>query len=84
MDAFWAYEYKKHGTCALDMQSTNSVPKYFKKALELADRYNIAKLIAPQGIVPGNTYGFDRIHRAITTGLGATAHTTCAHNPVST
>jgi ribonuclease T2 len=82
-DDFWQHEWYKHGTCALNTNSTNSLPKYFSKSLKLLHKYNIGKILAKSGITPDNTYKFDDIIHAIDRALGVKVKVRCAINSVS-
>lgn len=41
--AFWKGQWRKHGSCAADLFNYNA-NEYFRKAIELAKRYNIKKI----------------------------------------
>lgn len=51
---FWAYEWKKHGTCA-DVDGTRSLAGYFTKAVDLAHRYSISSILENSNITPNAT-----------------------------
>lgn len=36
-----SYEWRKHGSCAYSVAEVNTILKYFKKVLQLAEQYNV-------------------------------------------
>jgi ribonuclease T2 len=80
---FWKYQYKKHGTCASDVERVNSLKKYFLTAIELLDEYNVGKFFEDAGIFPGNTYKFQQISNAIKNNIGTSTFVKCIYEPVS-
>lgn len=82
-DSFWNYEWKKHGTCALGHAGTNSLKKYFNKALELLDDYNMARIFEEANIQPGHEYEYNRIVQALSNALGVNGFLGCGKPPVS-
>lgn len=55
---FWSYEWRKHGTCALDHEELDSQFKYFQRALEIAKSKNMKDVLGASGIVPSLQTGF--------------------------
>jgi ribonuclease T2 len=80
---FWLYQYSKHGTCASDNEGINTLRKYFRKAIDLLDQYNVGKILEDNGIIPGYKYNFNQFSQAIQTTLGSGVYLICAHNSVS-
>lgn len=42
---FWSLEWDRHGTCMLDHQEFNTQIKYFEKALEWSQEYNMKDIL---------------------------------------
>lgn len=55
-DYFWAHEFEKHGTCALDVLPNQTA--YFSTALDLRAKYDVTKAMTAAGLPPSNTAGF--------------------------
>ncbi|KAJ8664605.1 hypothetical protein QAD02_006267 [Eretmocerus hayati] len=53
-DAFWAYQYRKHGTVASEIAQVNTPLKYFEKILKLLEHYNIGKILQNLEVLPGS------------------------------
>lgn len=81
-ESFWGYEYKKHGSCALDLDSTNSVSKYFAKSLELLDKYNVGMALKQSNIHPGGQYTTLQVYQALQRVFGKNVKMQCKSNPV--
>lgn len=81
-ESFWSYEWSKHGTCALELESTNSVPKYFSKTIRLLDQYNVGTIFAESGIVAGRAYHYKDLFKVIENTIGVKTFINCATNPV--
>ncbi|KQK15082.1 ribonuclease 1 [Brachypodium distachyon] len=71
---FWAYEWKKHGTCSGLAQHD-----YFQAALRLKAQHNLTGILAQAGIVPSDdkTYFLSSIRDAIKEGTGFKANLEC-------
>ena len=82
-ESFWNHEWSKHGTCSLNLESTNTEKKYFQKALELHDRYNIRNVLEEANIVTGEKYPVKSILDAINQSWGVNAQVTCGQNTVN-
>ena len=80
---FWGHEWKKHGTCALDLENTNSLPKYFTKSIQMIDEHNAGEILRRNGITPGKKYKIDDILRVLKTSLGVNVFVSCSTNTVS-
>lgn len=50
---FWSIEWRKHETCGKLVPSVNSTKKYFAKAIELSNVYNLTRILGESGIRPG-------------------------------
>ena len=51
--SFWAHEWEKHGTCALDIFENEY--DYFNKTISLNRDLGLASALRAAGIVPGDT-----------------------------
>lgn len=80
---FWRYQWKKHGTCAVDVESTNSEFKYFKKALELSNKFNIRKILEQSQIKPGQKANIHSYIEAVRGVTGKYGLITCFYDRVS-
>lgn len=80
---FWNYEWLKHGTCATELNETNTSEKYFSKTLQLLSKGNMTALLEKVHIQPGNQYDYNSILDAINNGLGVEGQIGCGKNPVS-
>lgn len=83
-EEFWSHEWKKHGTCALDLEATNTLPKFFSKAVSLLHKNNMGLILSKSGISPGQKYDFHQIINVITNVFGVHGYIECALDPVST
>ncbi|CAH1100302.1 unnamed protein product [Psylliodes chrysocephalus] len=64
--SFWRHEWTKHGTCASTLPQLNSIPNFFKKALEWNKAQNIADMLTQSKITPGqNGYHVEQIANAV-------------------
>ena len=81
---FWQHEWEKHGTCAMDIKNISSEIRYFKKGLELFDKYDMKRILAIAKILPGQKYHYDFYLNALRQILGTNAFIECQTNPVST
>ncbi|XP_055295241.1 ribonuclease Oy-like [Sitodiplosis mosellana] len=77
-DAFWKYEWQKHGTCAHTHDSLNTEVKYFGQALDWSQRYSISELLSKSIISPGARYNFTSIHNAFKSAINVSAVISCA------
>lgn len=82
-DAFWTHEWKKHGSCAGEVETMNSVSNYFSESLRLLNQYNVGSILEQSEIVPGKTYELNRIHNAMKIGLRVNPFISCSTNKVS-
>ncbi|XP_065223909.1 ribonuclease T2-like [Planococcus citri] len=53
--SLWKHEWKKHGACALQIESLNTQLKYFQRTLELYKQYNVTKALKDCGIHPDDS-----------------------------
>ncbi|XP_058790236.1 ribonuclease Phyb-like [Phymastichus coffea] len=83
IDSFWSHEWSKHGTCAMALESTNTLPKYFSKSLQLLDQYNLGVVLADSGIIPGKTYNYSDLFTVIQNTLGVKTYIKCATNNIT-
>lgn len=68
-DTFYAHEWEKHGTCAMDLFDTEK--EYFQSTVNLNKRLDIAGLLADAGITPGTkAYKKTAVKAAIKAGTG--------------
>ncbi|XP_014300193.2 ribonuclease Oy-like [Microplitis demolitor] len=76
-ESFWDYEWSKHGTCGITIDKLNSQYKYFKKTLELYDKYNMTKILDQANIHPGNNYTHKYIVEAVAKKIGKKIKINC-------
>lgn len=76
-EKFWKHEYLKHGTCAVVLNSMNTIEKYFRKGLELNYLYNIKYMLDKSNIIPGRRYSISQILTALNRELGVSPQVTC-------
>jgi ribonuclease T2 len=67
---FWAHEYEKHGTCAVDVLPTEF--DFFNRTLAVRDQYDLTPALAAAGIVPSATTTFTKaaLQNAATAAFG--------------
>ncbi|KAJ8676756.1 hypothetical protein QAD02_012543, partial [Eretmocerus hayati] len=53
---FWRHEWEKHGTCSVDIENINTEKKYFQKALDLHDKYNLKDVLDKANILVNQKY----------------------------
>lgn len=76
-DSFYAHEWEKHGTCAMNLFSSERA--YFEKTVGLNQRLNLGGILSRAGINPGNTmYAKSSVLSALKNGLGAEPLLECA------
>lgn len=80
--SFWKQEWKKHGTCALTIEDTNTELKYFQKAIDLLDEHDMTRVLSTANIVPGRNYAVQEIIDGVERSLGKTVQIKCIKNPV--
>ncbi|XP_051168055.1 ribonuclease T2-like [Leptopilina boulardi] len=76
-ETFWRHEWERHGTCSVDLVDLNTQLKYFSKALQWNNRYNIESYLRRARITPGRAYPSADIVRAINRGVGLQTRITC-------
>ncbi|KAJ1882142.1 hypothetical protein H4R99_002547 [Coemansia sp. RSA 1722] len=95
-DWFWTHEWVKHGTCVSTLHprcygSEGYVPRqevadYFRKILELREKYDLFKALAKNGVVPTepeagrrpkNTYSLKQFKQAIKNEWGVEPNVRC-------
>ncbi|KAG0231729.1 ribonuclease T2-like [Actinomortierella wolfii] len=82
---YWAYQWRKHGTCVSsiapscmpDMPMNHDLYTYFKKAIELRSHYNLYQVLAEAGILPGSKPRLADIQAAIKAKFGVEAEIHC-------
>ncbi|KAG0231728.1 ribonuclease T2-like [Actinomortierella wolfii] len=82
---FWAYEWKKHGTCVSniapscmpDKPMNHDLYVYFKKALELRSQYNLYQALEGVGILPGSNPHVLAMQNAIKAKFGVNTEIDC-------
>ncbi|XP_051168054.1 ribonuclease Oy-like [Leptopilina boulardi] len=62
---FWSHEWRRHGTCSLDIQALNSQFKYFNQGLQWNNNYVIGNILNTGGIRPGGNYALQDIQAAL-------------------
>ncbi|KAK9738893.1 Ribonuclease T2 family [Popillia japonica] len=71
LESFWEHEWKKHGTCAVNLKTLNNEFNYFNEAITWAKYYSIGDILAMHEIHPdGSAYSIQQIHDAIKSTLG--------------
>lgn len=76
-DDFWKHEWTKHGTCAIELEPLNTELKYFSKALELNNKYEIGAILYKAGIIPGKPYTGNQLVNAVSQSIGKRAGLEC-------
>lgn len=76
-DAFWKYQWNKHGKCATSIQELNTPIKYFEQGLNWIDRYAMHKILSTQNIQPGQRFDAIELHDAIKNQLNVNAEINC-------
>ncbi|KAF9279316.1 ribonuclease T2-like [Linnemannia elongata] len=84
-NAFWAHEWRKHGTCVSTLAPSCSsnyvqdqdVYTYFSTALALRKQYSLYSPLAAAGIHPGKPTDVDDMHEAIRAFFGFSAQINC-------
>ncbi|XP_050425401.1 uncharacterized protein LOC126836224 [Adelges cooleyi] len=69
-DEYWGDEWKKHGTCAMEIQALDSEFKYFKQGLDWNKQYPLNDILSQGSIKPNGTYPMMQILLTLKTGLG--------------
>nr|UUZ33042.1 self-incompatibility ribonuclease [Solanum habrochaites] len=59
---FWRYQYKKHGTCSVDLYNQE---QYFDLAIELKEKFDLLKTLKNHGITPSKTNTVIDVEKAI-------------------
>lgn len=80
-EVFWKYEWKKHGTCAKEILSSQH--EYFSKGLELFDNYNMKTILNEANILPNQKYNFRDYLDGVKQVLGTNAQIVCAVDKAS-
>ncbi|XP_043471999.1 ribonuclease Oy-like [Leptopilina heterotoma] len=68
-EGFWSWEWKKHGTCSLNLPALNSQNKYFNQGLTWNRNYVIGNILNNGGVRPGGSYTLQNIQAALRRGL---------------
>ncbi|XP_015108956.1 ribonuclease T2 [Diachasma alloeum] len=68
--AFWEHEWEKHGTCSTMLQPVNTQEKYFKKTMQLRDKFYVKNLLEKVNILPGQSYPVQNIADQVSRVLG--------------
>nr|AAA77040.1 ribonuclease [Solanum peruvianum]AAB36131.1 RNase [Solanum peruvianum] len=71
---FWAYQFKKHGTCCSDLFNQE---KYFDLALILKDKFDLLTTFRNKGIIPKSTCTINKIQKTIRTVTGVVPNLSC-------
>ena len=80
---FWRHEWEKHGTCSIDIADISNEKKYFKKGLDLLDRYDMKGVLEKAGIVLDGSYLLQDYLDGVRKILGKNAYVECKKNLVS-
>lgn len=76
----WAYGAR----CSAYFKGLDSPFKFYKKSIELLDKYNMDVILHESNIIPGNNYTFQAIADAVSKGLqGTEADIECSRGFVS-
>lgn len=76
--SFWKHEWKKHGTCAVQIPQLNSVLNYFNQGIAWIKQYNMADILAKMNVIPNNTgYQLPVIYNAVKSYLGKNPTVEC-------
>lgn len=62
---FWSQQWRKHGSCALNVHGVENISNYFSKAIELATSYNITEILQNNGITKGSRYKIKNVQDAM-------------------
>ena len=79
---FWRHEWEKHGTCSIDLESTNTEKKYFQKGLQLLDEYDMKNVLGKANILPNQNYLLKDYLNGIHKILGKNAFVDCIRSQV--
>lgn len=79
---FWSYEWRKHGSCAYSVAEVNTILKYFKKVLQLAEQYNVTGILSKEKITENNfnTYTINKVQSAMKLKTGHKSYITWIKN----
>lgn len=64
-DEFWNYEWRKHGTCANEIDALDTPNEYFSQGLAWLQEYNMTKILAKSNIIAGAKYNLTDVYLAI-------------------
>ncbi|XP_011314774.1 ribonuclease Oy-like [Fopius arisanus] len=67
---FWTHEWKKHGTCSTMLKPVNTQENYFRKTLQLRDKFYVKSILDKLKILPGKSYPVKKIVDGINQALG--------------
>ena len=81
-ELFWKHEWDKHGTCSTVIDSISTEMKYFRKGLELFDKYNVKNILEKANIVSGRQYSVQTILQRVDRILGVRNYVDCVKNQV--
>ncbi|XP_043474050.1 ribonuclease Oy-like [Leptopilina heterotoma] len=77
VEHFWSWEWKKHGTCSMNLQALNSQYKYFYQGLEWSKNYEIGSILNRSRIIMGDYYYYREIQTALKNHLNVTTQIIC-------
>lgn len=82
--SFLRYEWNKYGTCAAMLPQLNTEVKYFKKALQWIQIYNMRDILTQSEIYPSDlvVYKFNYIWTTVTNILGKMPIFVCYYDQV--
>jgi ribonuclease I len=80
--SFWAHEYEKHGSCALELNAMSSEHDFFSQTLKLHQELDFTTVLENAGLVPSTTteYHKDDFERAFQTSLGVQPLLECLYS----
>ncbi|KAL3873998.1 hypothetical protein ACJMK2_037069 [Sinanodonta woodiana] len=61
-NTLWGHEWNRHGTCALKIPDTENELLYFKKGLELIQRFNITSILSKHDAPPNDVNPYTPKH----------------------
>lgn len=79
--SLWKHEWRKHGTCAVTLDSLNTEVKYFSVGLNWLKEYAMDKIISRDGINPDiRGYSLQQLWDAVRVNLGNDPDIQCVYD----
>ncbi|XP_078340573.1 ribonuclease Oy-like [Crassostrea virginica] len=63
-EEFWKLQWKRHGKCTIGVPGIENLGEYFSKTIQLANQFDIKKILALGGITEGTTTDTEKIKKA--------------------